>query len=198
MRIVCAGMRRSGSTWLYNLVRLALNAKGCFEDNWRISVPANVVKTHKFSPIFLFGADKVVLSHRDLRDVAASAVRRRLIESTPAATVRYLLRALLDEYQTWVPFAAYDMNFERMMADKAAEAQAIFAALGIDAVPEVVCGLVEHLPVATKETDQEILLAPNHFTGGAIGGYVDTLPVKTTKAIESVFGDWLKQKGYMR
>src|SRR5262245_49638153 len=85
MIYVCAGMYRSGSTWLYNAVRLILAkaevpglAAGWIAEKDTLLKHKNpVVKTHAFDADLAACETAVVLtSHRDLRDVLASLHRK--------------------------------------------------------------------------------------------------------------------------
>ncbi len=207
MKVVCAGMRRSGSTWLYNTVRLlcALQGptRGRFEDTWQINddgkpIEADIVKVHRFAESWLFGADKVLLTYRDLRDVVASAIRRGLIANAPIPATQYLLKAVVSEYDRWEPYADLALAYADIMKDKVAATAKVAAVLNISTDPSVVAAMVEALPLPTQgKEDIEILLHPKHFTDGRVGSFVETLASGVQPAIEAVFGDWMRAKGYL-
>jgi hypothetical protein len=82
-RIICAGGYRSGSTWQYNVVREifeASNIEYICGDAAQIKFDGSfneIIKSHNYRPNFL--EDAIVLTtNRDIRDIAASAVRRRM------------------------------------------------------------------------------------------------------------------------
>lgn len=81
--IIASGMRRSGSTWMFNALRFILEEHG-YNPYFRFRAifdPADlkqgvaIIKTHKMVKELAKHADVIITSHRDLRDVAASSVR---------------------------------------------------------------------------------------------------------------------------
>jgi len=85
--LTCAGMPRSGSTWLYNAVRIAVQqAMGGCSDNgfvgfWVEKAPditpgaVSCVKIHGYDRRVVKYSDVVFYSYRDVRDVLASLER---------------------------------------------------------------------------------------------------------------------------
>ncbi len=206
-RVICAGMRRSGSTWLYNAVRMILASCGGvyarFEDDQdiaecrRMAVEQQVAKAHRFGAELLFGATCILVSHRDLRDVAASAVRRKLVVDLPVEVVRFLTKTVIDEYQIWEPYAQFDLAYESMRENTPGAVGTIAGVLGVTVDPEAVARNIDALPLPNgKDPDREVLLHPGHFTDGTVGGYKKTLGEETVRAIEAVFGEWMLRKGY--
>ena len=199
MKIICAGMRRSGSTWLYNTARLIhvtqAITKGEFSDQFRLTSRANIIKTHRFDASFMWGSDLVLTCHRDMRDVVASAVRRGLVKTDTIKCIEFALKSY-NEYEAWKPFAALDVKYEEMIADPTTATAAVAKALGIEVDPKVILAQVQELPVAEKAVDPEILLHENHFTDGEPGSYVKTLSVEIIENIELVFKNWQTEHGY--
>lgn len=198
MKVICAGMRRSASTWLYNVVRLGLSSPGCFEDNYsklRHNPKLSVLKTHRYDERWLFGADVVLTCHRDLRDVVASAVRRKLIYLDSMACLRYALRAH-DEHEPWSGRAALDLRYETIVGNKTAAATEVLAAIGSDMDPAQIAQQVESLRLPERGMDPESLLWPMHFTDGKPGAWRQTLDPRTGELLTMVFRDWLMAKGY--
>lgn len=193
-------MRRAASTWLHNVVRLICASsgptKGCFEDSYR-AVPGmqDVVKTHKFREEWIFAAHFIFTCKRDVRDVAASAVRRQLARPTPIEIIRFLTKTVSDEYELWKPYAALDLAYEQIKDKPEGQIALIADTMGVKIDPARIRHDVDHLPVA-HPADPEILLHRNHFTDGRVGSYAETLPKDSIAAIESLFGWWLKDNGY--
>jgi len=120
--VLCAGPERSGSTWLYNAVRLLhLEAKVPCDSYWiarlteeklreRLAAqpPAVVcVKTHEWFPeyeAFVGLARHVVLTHRDLRGVCASYRRVKWAIGIPDAYVA--------EHMQWRRRCTLDLAYE--------------------------------------------------------------------------------------
>ena len=87
--VLCTGMPRSGSTWLFNAVRLLLQSeaaevcsywKGDFDalKFLRSAGPEKILllKIHRHSPVLEKKAAVIFYSIRDIRDVIASKIRR--------------------------------------------------------------------------------------------------------------------------
>ncbi len=202
MRVLAAGMRRAGSMWLYNVARTLCAAKGethaVVQDRYAykpgILVP--VVKVHKFQEAFLFGADVILTSHRDLRDVAASAFMRGLCKRTLYAAITFLMRTVLDEYEQWAPYAIYDMRYEDMASDRLACVKQLAKVLDCaDIDTTVVCRQVDAMPVGSAG-DAEALVQPPKFEDARQGIYKEILDTDTIAAINAVFKKWQKQHGY--
>lgn len=200
--VVCAGMHRSGSTWLYNAVRLILASQmlpvyATFVSNYRKSGcsdgrPIHVVKTHRYYRDIQEAAECVFTTRRDLRDLAASAVRMGLCPSTRSGVIEYLTRVLDEDYIPWVQFSDFEMPYETMMADQERMIGILAAFMGFS-VNEV--AVREQIDRLTHE-DPETLLAPGHITKGTPGSFPETLPEDCILAVETAFQRWQEQHGY--
>ena len=138
--VICAGPERSGSTWLYNAVRLLhLKAKVPCDSYWigqlnrekleerlRAQPLAVVlVKTHEWFanyPEFIDMAKHIFLTHRDLRGVVAS-YRRVKWELA-------LSDAYVAEHMEWRKRCSLDLSYEEMMRNALVPLQAIAERLG--------------------------------------------------------------------
>jgi len=115
-RVIVAGMTRSGSTWQYNAVRLALISTGKHAGNVHghptdTSTNADmlaafrnqswsVAKAHHFWPDGAAIADCVFLTHRDARDVVLSWLRLQNRTDTLQLFVADTAR-FIGEYMLW-------------------------------------------------------------------------------------------------
>lgn len=209
---VCAGMHRSGSTWLYNVVRLALmglgeyvyattaEPVGMYDPEY--PVKQHVVKTHTFRQDLVKNATRVFTSRRDLRDVAASMVRLGNIENEVLPVLKFL-HWELRLYLQWSSFSKYESVYEDMVQDKLLAVRSLLYKLGMalnmEANSNEIHAQVQALRAPPKEAkmyDPTTLLTPGHFTDGRVGSYKDTLSPEVVRAIEEEFGDWLQEKGY--
>ncbi len=211
MLYVCAGMTRSGSTWVYNAVRMLLEKAGCpdlaagwIAEKEKLLTHRNaVVKTHAFDDGLAGGADVVLVSHRDLRDVVASLHRMFQMEVS-VTTVRgaYL------NYVKWAEIAAYDLHYEHLLTNKLSELRAIAAVLKLS--PPT----LENLPYETilREIDRQAytaeratelghdavnLLHHGHITDGRHRSWENCVPGEIVASIEEEFRDWMVAKGYL-
>ena len=204
MRIVCCGMRRSGSTWLYNVVRMACGGAAGrvwagFEDTFEpIDVDHRVVKAHAFDVAWVFGADRVFGSIRDLRDVAASAVRRGLVPPTVEKVVRWLFRTAIEEHEAWEGYCNAIVRYEDMIVDKVAAARAVIDGLdlGDNVDAEAIVKGVDALPMPGRIVNPVTLLHHDHFTDGGVGTFTKTLCPEIVAAIDVIFGPWMARRGY--
>lgn len=202
MRVLAAGMRRAGSMWLYNVARVLCATKGdtqaVVQDRYacKPGIEIAVVKVHKFQEAFLFGSNVVLTSHRDLRDVLASAFMRGLCRPTLYAAISFLLRIVVDEYEQWIPYTTYDMRYEDMVSDRLACVKQIANVLNcIDADPATVCKQVDAMPVG-RPGDIEILMQPRNYKDARSGIYKEVLNADIIAAIDVVFKDWQQEHGY--
>ena len=206
--VIAAGAYRSGSTWLYNAARLAIALAGhsvygrFYDGTYDPENPAkwHVVKVHRFEDEVLEVARLVLTSIRDPRDIAASAVRRGLIEGTPDAVEAFVQEAVFDGYERWRPHAALAMRYEDL---RGGSSRPILSRLLEVLAPCEVSGVsVEQLERELEALrpgshyDRETLLWPNHLTDGRVHGYASTLSAAAVARIESRFGEWMTVNGY--
>ncbi|GAB3343655.1 sulfotransferase domain-containing protein [Marilutibacter aestuarii] len=204
--VVVAGMRHSGSTALFNILRQALEAEGlAFESLYSegahqalLDDPEQgvlLVKTHEFRDDIAGQAAVVVTSRRDLRDTVASAARRKfpLLEKLGGATEYAKYNRTL--HDAWEVRSDYVFLYEDYRANPAKEIGRLFQYLGFTrADPDQVAYAVENLP-----TDQydKLLLSPTHVTDPErILSFRDTLSEAQIEKIQSENGTWLRRFGY--
>jgi hypothetical protein len=211
MIYICAGMNRSGSTWLYNAVRLTLtraNIKG-LDGGWvtqkekLLTQENSLVKTHLFDAELAATGGIVVTSHRDLRDVAASLRRKFQVPS-----IMEKLREAVEHHARWAPLAVYDLRYENLLTDKMGELRRVAASLSLPAA------MVANLPydailqeiegekfsnerLATEGHDKVNLLHEGHITDGRHGSWTNTLTAEEVAEIEKEFRPWLTARKYL-
>ncbi|NJK64942.1 MAG: sulfotransferase domain-containing protein [Synechococcaceae cyanobacterium SM2_3_1] len=206
--IACAGLPRSGSTWLYNVVRLLLSTdgasvSGAFIDKYDSSDPAeiHVIKTHEFKPWLAEQANLILASRRDLRDIVASLIRKRWI--SPAQAIDYI-GPYVQHYEFWRSIAVYELVYESMIEDQLQEILTLSEILGVECnsqILERICEAVAAIGQSERQIgsgwDQETLIHPQHITDGRAGSYQETLDSDLISSINYNFGDWLKYYGYL-
>ncbi|CAJ1420199.1 unnamed protein product [Effrenium voratum] len=140
--VICAGPERSGSTWLFNAIRLLhLKAQMPCDSYWlrrlsreklaerlRAQPPAVVlVKTHEWFADyaeFIDMAKNILLTHRDLRGVVASYRRVKWEVAIPDAYV--------SEHMQWRTRCTLDLAYEHFMRDAVTSLQKVAEHLAID------------------------------------------------------------------
>lgn len=204
--IVVAGMRHSGSTALFNILRLAfrqrnidcisgysekLNIPSVYSKNFQVCL----VKTHELRDDVLDHADLVITSIRDLRNSVASAVRRKfkMLEKL-GGSIEYAKynRSLHD---LWYEYSNYQFNYEDFVVDPHLEIELLLKVIGLARCDvNYLTRSVLSLPVDNYETT---LLSPSHITDPDRRlSYEDTLTREEIDQIESQNGRWLRSHGY--
>lgn len=204
--IVVAGMRHSGSTALFNILRLAFAREGSrvmsgYSEHkqtaklLRRKVGLRLVKTHEFRDDIAAAADLIFTARRDLRDSVASAVRRdfplyRQLR-TPVEYAKHN-RAL---HAMWAPHSDFEFVYETFMADPVAVTADVLEAAGLSSLPAAaICRAVLKLPTDDYATT---LLTPQHITDPTHQlTYRDTLAASDIKTIEAHHHKWLRRHSY--
>lgn len=207
--LVVAGMRHSGSTALFNILRLAMEQlgipyTGCYSEREDCSTKvlgsafAGIIKTHEFRGDILQMADVIFTTRRDLRDTVASAVRRkftpfeRMVGDKPVEYAKNN-RALHD---LWHPHSNYEFVYERFLADPAAVVSEVLQTAKVPGqanIPEI----VEKVRCLPKDQYDITLLSPSHITDPEHKlRFSDTLPPDSVAKISLQHFDWLEKFGY--
>jgi len=208
---VCAGMYRSGSTWLYNAARLILRdagtpglAAGWIAEKERlVRAPNALIKIHAFDAELASRKPIVLTSHRDLRDIAASLQRQfhREFSLDP-------LRESVADHAEWARVAAFDLRYEDLLCDMKGQLErvagalrlpaAALAALPFDAIErEIESERFDESRATAERYDAVTLLHDGHITDGRHGSWQTTLPPAAVTAIEREFRPWLAARGYL-
>ena len=160
--IICAGPHRSGTTWLYNAVRLILDPSyACSVRFYDPSNPAenHVVKTHRYKRNLK--ADAIFLSSRNWLDVGKSAIRMGLTDE--AGVVDYAKRELSLCFLPWKSHANLIVPYEKMISDKPKYIQMMADILSVKVNPIDIHKAVENLSPPKEGVDLLTHLHPNHI-----------------------------------
>lgn len=205
--IVVAGMRHSGSTALFNLIRLALDREGIaytagYSENAEHQQAfaktgfLKLIKTHEFRDDIAHARCLVITTRRDLRDSVASAKRRKfpMLERL-GGDVEYAKynRALHD---IWLPHSDYVFVYERFMSAPIEQTRMLLEFLGLEqASAKELYKAVSALPT---DEYQKTLLSPTHITDPEHNKtYLDTLTPSVVAKINSDHALWLSRHGYL-
>lgn len=176
--VICAGPERSGSTWLYNAVRLLLSAARVSCDSYWIHQLSKskleerleqgrvvLVKTHKYYSDYddsLFGSDFnpiVLLTHRDLRHVLASYVR--------VGWTNDILESYVQHHLQWRNRASLDLSYEEITSNTKSSLVKIASTVGLQnivahaEIKQVVLRL-NSLKAPVDTVDQVTKMWPSH------------------------------------
>ncbi|MGD9827250.1 MAG: glycosyltransferase [Hyphomicrobiaceae bacterium] len=206
--VLCAGIHRSGSTFLFNVAHEVLSRTGkpvCAEwilgYNEQDPAPIHLVKLHDPAPWLEDVADVVFTSRRDLRDIVASLDRMNLAQGTDEHRQVAMTAAELHRY--WAETTAFDFAYEEVMADRVGAVEQMARILGVPLTRAEAEDALANIDNTIKNSssshwDSATLLHPNHRGGGDVMGWRLKLPRRTIEAIEETCGDWLDRYGYPR
>jgi hypothetical protein len=174
---------------------------GCFANKYDPENPADihVIKIHKYNKEFAKMADYIFLTKRDLRDIAASAIRRNLIENEMNSIFSYLDVAMQNEFNQWKSRARKQgmvVGYENMIIRKPRVIQSIIERLNQNVDPQEIHRAVESLEIK-DEFDPITQLHPNHITDGRSGSYEEILDENVIEQINSRYTAWMKANKYL-
>ena len=208
--ILCAGVPRSGSTWLYNAARLLLalpplaseSVYGSWVEHYDASNPAamHVVKVHEPDEALAWRAKIALTSRRDLRDIAASAWKRGWI-ADEASTLTFL-DSVVRQHAFWQRRCGLEMVYERMRQDELGELRLVAAALGLapgeDALRTVAQRIetLGHDDASDQPFDASNLMHKRHIMDGRVGYHAEALSADLLKTIHARYAGWLATHGY--
>nr|CCF78645.1 hypothetical protein RGS1_70351 [Rubrivivax gelatinosus S1] len=202
---LAAGMPRSGSTWLYNALRLALASRhpdlvaGWIGDAGRLPASSTrLLKLHEFDPELARRASFTVWSYRDPRDALAS-LERKFGKPPTLRQVDDMLR--WDEH--WTRQADYVMRYEDFVADKRGQLARLLERLGLGEAG--LAARIEHeLEHASYDSQgprnahyhEVTLMHRGHVTDGRVGSWRGQLDRDLERAIVERHRPWLLARGY--
>lgn len=204
--IVVAGMRHSGSTALFNILRLLVKNSGfnlfsCYSEDVKfIDLESSnseviLIKTHELRDDIMRLSNITFTTIRDLRDTVASGKRRNfsLLSSVGGASEYAKYNRSL--YESWEQYSNYEFNYEYFMEDPLEVISTLQAMVGLSNVSaDDICNEVASLPLDEYETT---LLSHRHITDPErTESYKTTLTREEQKLIEDDHDKWLCEHGY--
>jgi len=189
MRIICAGSYRSGSTWQYNAARTILDLAGMeytCGDPTQVKFTGDgneVMKTHDYRPNLLLPGTIVLTTIRDIRDIAASAVRRGWFDGRLDKCLDFLAK-LIEAYHAWKKHTHCEMRYEYIRYNKVQAIKTMCYVLNLSVDAQRVNTLIDSLEIPKDGPNFITHLWPNHITDGEIGTYRKTLNDEWIRAIE--------------
>lgn len=200
-RIVCAGIPRSGSTWLFNVVRLLFEHQnhsvyGAWFGDYDPDVDKSihVVKVH--DPLEVPDVHAVLMSRRDLRDIAASAVLMKWCKSYEEILV--FVRNVVAMHEFWAPRADVEIDYEQIIGAAQGTIETVAHVLGLDHDALWIASRLEALegPTENAPYNRETLLHRGHRRHGGSRYYTSVLDRATVDAIDREFAEWMQRYGY--
>ena len=206
---LAAGMARSGSTWLFNALRLVLKAKhGSLYSTWIEEVDqarmeeadAILIKLHDPAPSWAETASKTFTSHRDLRDIVVSL--RDMGWANDQAKMLEMATRIRGAHDYWSPRAVCDIRYADIVASPDAVLADIAAACDCNPADVDLVAISAELadlngdPESKAVHDEVTLMHAKHRFDGRPNRFVDGLSAEVAAAIVASHGDWLEKMGY--
>jgi hypothetical protein len=208
--ILAAGMTRSGSTWLFNTIRLLLGRTGrplysCWVDerdeNAERQAYNVLIKIHDPSEELASKAAAIFTSHRDLRDVAISALHAGF--ATDSSKMIAIAASARAAHDFWAARSTLDIRYSDIVASPTLCVMRVALALlqPIDdrSAAQVAEAVDQLAPVVGPNSshDRTNLLHAKHRIDGRAGRWIGDLDSETARAIELANADWLSRYGFL-
>lgn len=202
-------MNRSGSTWLYNVLRVILS-DFCVKESWKFNSgwiedielidsdeSVDLIKLHKFDCSLAARADFIFYSFRDIRDVLAS-LKRKFNSEPSVKKAEFLLK----EDKDWKGVSDYSMRYEDMLADPEKVVLQVSQALNVACnQPEKILDNIKGLSYESEGKKNHLynkvnLFHAGHITNGGTHTWENDVPKSVIDEIEKRFSHWLKENHY--
>lgn len=207
MNLVIAGIPRSGSTRLFNIIRLGMLQnfnKDQINSGWVRAFTHkdgchNIIKVHDYDPLWVDYGKHIFTTKRDVRYIASSAYEHKPYDvfKRPDQLVNSM-RNVLEKYRTWNEVSDYELVYEDFPDHKERIVAEIFEVIGL---PVDVNKLLDDLSQIGNSKnhfneDGESLMHIQHFSPNTGLHYTQRLPSDFVAAINEAFMPWLIENGY--
>lgn len=152
--ILIVGPSQSGSTLLFNMVRILLVKYGYTVDAcwytlykqgaYNTHADVVIVKCHFFDENLCQMSDIILLPLRDFRDSAVSCHKRYHSLNTPHDYATFVLQNI-GQFESWLPYATYVFKYEQYMNAKETELKEVGKVLNIEVSQELLTKTLPHL-----------------------------------------------------
>lgn len=209
--IITAGMPRSGSTLLFNMVRLAVLAEPKSQKEERLSsgwiseilempdASAYLVKTHRLSRLMTMKSNSIFYSYRDVRDALVSNYRK--FDKSPSIEI---VREWIRQYSIAKSKSVKMLKYEDMIKDLRSQIIEISNTLSKELSDETINSLVYELNSMAdrssldgeKRFSSDTLLHKNHITGTRSGEWQTLFDKELINDIHKEFDWWFSENQY--
>ncbi len=199
--VLAAGMPRSSSTLLYNIVREVLEEK--WHDGlsycWTrdvLNTPrgrAYLIKTHSLGRLYRLRASHSFYSYRDIRVATVSAYR---MFGWPISIER--MRRQVIEYRIARKFCNTCFSYENLISSPRSVVQKVSEQLSIPVDTDHIVSKVEKLAIPESGPDycRKTQLHIGHFTHTGDDDWRSIIPVELQDRIHREFSWWFRECGY--
>lgn len=217
-----AGIYRSGSTWLYNAMRLMLEAKypgqvycsapGRYDR--QDPRPVHLTKVHMPSEVEEVVPDFVACSHRDLIDIARSLGRiGKFGMSDPYPIIEHM-QEIIRMHRHWAGQAKFQFAYHDMMSEPLAVLAGLHEAMGLKLSNNVLMTIHRQLgdmaervsktlviPRGDKREDDYVFVCEpvSLYHSGHISSPnapPPPMPQATERLVRTILAKWLREHGY--
>jgi hypothetical protein len=210
-KIAVVGMRQSGSTALYNMIRYIFTSNdiavyGEVDDEYdplckkAQASPVHIRKGHAYSSSVNEWSDYIFVTKRDLRDSVASSIRKKGKPIGDKDIIAHCHR-LIEAYSEWEKYANYIFSYELFMKNPESVISEVLGILGVScaSVSEINDWLQYLFKASGKRLKKigydEIRLTRRFITNkGRVGGYKKTLSSHESKLIRKEFNWWYNRE----
>ena len=217
MIIFAAGMRRAGSTVIFNIAKELVETTGgralrLQEHNISeiikhvYSKDAVVVKAHRFPAVPAADTSiyRVLHTVRDIREVCGSMMRIKKISFNEVVNSN-ILSGYISEQQTWNAFPVkYFRRYEDWVGDLRKETLSITSYLQLDVSREVCNKIADRWSIENTQkylatvsgTHFETLFGPNHITANCTHLRNNWMTTEQLDFLTEKYRWWLEEYGY--
>jgi len=208
LNIILAGIPRSGSTRLFNIVRLGLLQHFPAEYlncHWITTFQHkenchNLLKVHVFDQRWIDYADFVFTTKRDIRYIAASAYEHNLKKAN--CTIDGVIKSMhsvLEMHALWNEHSDFEVVYEKFDDHSEEIINGIFSKIGLPVdVKKVLTDLSEIRNAKEYFNDDGVsLMHTNHISPKTHLSYKERLPRPFHEKLDLVFNSWLQENGYV-
>lgn len=200
--IYSAGMPRSGSTLLYNIIRLILSSKysdklshGWIEEVNEIPKgEVYLIKTHHLNRMMTWRAFKTFYTFRDIRDVLVS--RQKMFKKEPSIEI---VRFYIQQDQIAKKYADKVFSYDLLTNETIKVTNEISESLQISVKSDQILKLLPNpASVSTLKSghSKQTLLHKNHVTGTKKLEWKDVLSDNLIRQIHNEYDWWFLENGY--
>jgi hypothetical protein len=171
VKILVTGQYRSGSTWLFNAVRLIANSVEHHESVFYSSgvsydYPSLICKTHAYYPELISVFDKIIVSTRPTNHVIESMKvleKRGVEEQFHNAGNHHDIDLFVQWNEQWQQHADYIMNYDDMMKDKASVIKQLSDVLEVNCDTDNILHELDKLKSPLTGFDPVTFMTSTHF-----------------------------------
>lgn len=204
MNVLIAGMPRSASTALFNVVRYIFeynNIEYCSGFvgyvNDKDYKDFNVFKAHEYDEKYHGISDYIILPQRDIRDVIASYNKYRPNNGTKPVI---LAERFIEWNDKWEEYADIIIEYNDFIENTEKIIEKISMDIGFDVNGTEIIKKVNDTYEKVKQKELiaggDSLFWRNHITDGSVGYYKSKLPNKDIDEINNKYKDWLIKHNY--